>query len=367
MRHPSRVQTALWGGVFLALAVLLWLLAPILTPFAVAAVFAYLCIPAVETLVRRRLPRTAAVLLVMGALSLALVALVLILVPMIYREAVLLTQKLPSAIDLLDAHVARLSGRFDMELRLDAAQFREWAEQFFSGTQSVLPALSKHISQGSMAVASLVANLILIPIVTFYLLLEWPRITAGLARVLPRPWLPRAQKTVSAINHVLAQFCRGQGAVMLILAVYYSVGLWLAGLDFALPVGVLTGLLIFIPYVGFGFGLLLALLAALLQQTAGWEPVIGVAIVFGLGQLIESFVLTPYLVGERIGLHPLAVIFALLAFNQLFGFVGILVALPASAALLVGLREIAPAWLASPLYLGRDSTDEPSSNAKNTP
>jgi predicted PurR-regulated permease PerM len=138
---------------------------------------------------------------------------------------------------------------------------------------------------------------------------------------------------------------------MLLLAVFYSIGLWFAGLKFALPVGVITGLLVFIPYVGFGGGLILAIVAALLQG-GGWAPLIGVAVVFGIGQLIESFLLTPYLVGERIGLHPLAVIFALMAFGQLFGFVGVLIALPASAAILVGLREVREAWLASHLYRG---------------
>jgi predicted PurR-regulated permease PerM len=156
---------------------------------------------------------------------------------------------------------------------------------------------------------------------------------------------------VDAIDAVLAEFMRGQLSVMAALAVFYSLGLWIAGVDYAVPLGLLSGLLGFIPYVGFSTGLALALLVSTLQFQ-GWPPVIGVAIVFGVGQILESFVLTPWLVGERIGLHPLAVIFALMAFGQLFGFVGILIALPASAALLVGLREVRRLYLASDLYQG---------------
>ncbi|MCL1825851.1 MAG: AI-2E family transporter [Betaproteobacteria bacterium] len=350
--RPLHLQTAAWAGFALALAALLWLLAPILTPFALATVFAYLCNPAVDALARRRLPRPAAVLLVIAGLGLVFTALALVLLPMLYSKAVMLAQRLPKLIELFNEHASPLLNKyFDIQLQLESAQFHAWIGQFLDGAQDLLPILLRHIGQSSMAIAAIFINLTLIPIVTFYLLQEWPRIIAGLSRALPRPWLPRAQRITTGIDTVLSQFCRGQVSVMLLLATYYSVGLTLAGLDFALPVGVLTGLLTFIPYIGFGGGLVLAVLSALLQGS-GWEPLIGVAIVYGIGQLIESFILTPYLVGERIGLHPLAVIFALLAFGQLFGFVGVLIALPASAALLVGLREIASAWFASPVYLG---------------
>ena len=368
--RPLHLQTAAWTGVALALFALLWLLAPILTPFALGAIFAYLCNPAVNALVRRRLPRTAAVLLIVGILALMLTALAFVLLPMLYHKAVTLVQRLPGLIDLFNEHTSpMLKEHFGVQLQLDPTQFRTWLRQFLDNEQDLLPVLLKHIGHRGMVIAAMLVNLILIPFVIFYLLQGWPRIISGLFHALPRPWLPHARRITTEIDHVLAQFCRGQVSVMLLLAVYYSVGLWLAGLDFALPVGVLTGLLIFIPYVGFGSGLVLAVLSALLQG-GGWEPLIGVAVVYGIGQLIESFALTPYLVGERIGLHPLAVIFALLAFGQLFGFVGILVALPASAALLVGLREVAQAWFASPVYLGLDDqngTDPPKNVEKPAP
>jgi predicted PurR-regulated permease PerM len=194
-------------------------------------------------------------------------------------------------------------------------------------------------------------NVLLTPLLLYYLLQDWPRLMARFDAAIPRPWHGAAKRILGQVDAVLSEFLRGQIMVMLILALYYGVALWLAGVGAAVPVGVLTGLLIFIPYVGYGVGLTLALLVAVLQFQ-GLEPVIAVAAVYGLGQLVESFLLTPYLVGERIGLHPMAVIFALLAFSQLFGFAGVLIALPASAALLVGLREVRALYLRSRFYRG---------------
>ncbi|MBR0568500.1 AI-2E family transporter [Azoarcus sp. L1K30] len=355
--RADRLQTAAWAGGALALIGLFWVLSPILAPFVVAAVFAYICDPAVNWLVGRRMPRAAAVLLVIVGLGLILVTLTLILMPMLYREAVTLLRRLPDLIELFNLRISPLlQARLGVDLQLDSAQLREWMTQHWESAQDLVPIVLGHLKTGGMAVVGVLANLFLVPVVMFYLLQEWPRIVNGLQHVVPRPWIARTMHVIGDVDSVLSEFLRGQLSVMLLLAVYYSLGLWLAGLKFALPVGVITGLLVFIPYVGFGGGLILAIVAALLQG-GGWSPLIGVAVVYGLGQLLESFLLTPYLVGERIGLHPLAVIFALMAFGQLFGFVGILVALPVSAALLVGLRELSAAWFSSRLYLGeRDDT-----------
>jgi predicted PurR-regulated permease PerM len=194
---------------------------------------------------------------------------------------------------------------------------------------------------------------VLIPVVLFYLLMEWRRFTTLQVNLVP----PRMRSVVDSFTHeaddVLGQYLRGQLLVMAALAVYYSVGLMLFGLDLALPIGVFTGLAVAIPYVGFGLGLVMALLAGFLEfsaQTGHVSALVMVAVVYGLGQLIESFVLTPRLVGERIGLHPLAVIFALLVFGHLLGFVGVLIALPLSAVLLVGMRRLRSAYLDSALY-----------------
>jgi predicted PurR-regulated permease PerM len=192
---------------------------------------------------------------------------------------------------------------------------------------------------------------VLIPVALFYLFADWARVVSQVIALVPARFRPGVDGFVGEVDEVLGQYMRGQLTVMVILAVFYSVGLALFGLDLALPIGVFSGLAVVIPYLGFGVGLVLALVAGLLQFVA-WKAALMVAVVFGLGQLLEGFVLTPRLVGERIGLHPLAVIFALLAFGQVFGFVGVLVALPASAILLVCLRRARERYLASRLFTG---------------
>ncbi|HAT30652.1 MAG TPA: AI-2E family transporter, partial [Janthinobacterium sp.] len=202
---------------------------------------------------------------------------------------------------------------------------------------------------GGTAVLGWLATLVLIPVLLFYLLLDWHHMLARVAGAVPRRWLGQTLGMAREVDTLLAQYLRGQLLVMLVLAVYYSVALMAAGFDVALPVGIITGLLVFIPYLGFGLGLILALIAAVLQFS-DWSGVISVAVIYGCGQVLEGFFLTPRLVGERIGLNPLAVIFALLAFGQLFGFVGVLLALPASAILMVAFKHLRRHYLRSSFY-----------------
>jgi predicted PurR-regulated permease PerM len=203
---------------------------------------------------------------------------------------------------------------------------------------------------GSVALA-LIGNIILIPVVLFYLLLDWDVVVTRVRALVPPRWRAGVDDFLLECDGVLGQYLRGQLSVMVVLAVYYTLALRFFGLELALPIGVFTGLAICVPYLGYGLGLVLAALAGVLQMAL---PQVGLmlAVVYGLGQLIESFFLTPRLVGERIGLHPLAVIFALLAFGQTLGFVGVLLALPASAVLLVGWRRLCAFYLNSRLYLG---------------
>ena len=196
---------------------------------------------------------------------------------------------------------------------------------------------------------ALLVNLALIPVVMFYLLRDWNMILDRIDDLLPRRWRPKVRTIGHEIDGVLGEFLHGQLLVMVALAIYYSVALSIARLDHALAIGILTGVLVFIPYVGFGLGFMLGMLAAILQWN-GWPGFLAVVGVYGFGQLLENYVLVPFLVGDRIGLHPLAVIFALLAFGALFGFAGVLMALPVSAALLVGLRHVRRAYVASPVY-----------------
>ncbi|MBP9217887.1 MAG: AI-2E family transporter [Sterolibacterium sp.] len=352
--RADRLQTLLWGGLGLALLWLMYQLGPILTPFLLAGILAYICAPPVEVLVRRRVPRFVAVVLVMLLFILLLVTLALILVPLVREESRQLMERLPEGLALWNQQCAPwLKAHFGLNsvVTLDPETLKKFLAEHRDSAHGLLHSLLPSLKVGGLAVLGLLTNLMLTPVVMFYLLLDGRGILQRVEALVPRDWHGHTLRILTNIDAVLAEFLRGQIAVMLSLAVYYSLGLWLAGVNFALPVGILTGLLIFIPYLGYALGLILALLVALLQFD-GLAPILGVAVVYGLGQGLESFALTPWLVGKRIGLHPLAVIFALLAFGQLFGFFGILLALPASAALLVALRELGGVYFASSFYQG---------------
>ena len=348
----DRKQTLLWAGVGLAIVALLWLLGPVLSPFMLGLVLAYIFEPLVERLNRRGMPRTLAVVFVILFVISLVVGLILILVPVIQQEVRMLVQRLPAYLTAAhDQLVPWVKNHLGITLQLDVNSLRGFITKNWSSAQDYAMVALEYVTSQSAVIVGVVANVLLTPVVMFYLMRDWKSLRQRVGSFIPRPWLERTLKIVDEIDGVLAEFLRGQLSVMAALAAFYGVGLWIAGIDYALPLGLLSGLLGFIPYVGFSTGLLLSLLVATLQFQ-GWPPVIGVAIVYGVGQVLESFLLTPWLVGERIGLHPLAVIFALMAFGQLFGFVGVLVALPASAALLVGLREVRRHYLASRFYQG---------------
>ena len=351
--QANRLQTALWLSAGVAIVALLYALSPILAPFMLAAILAYICNPITDRLTRCRLPRIVAVCIVMLALGAAIAGLVLIALPLLYDEAIILATRAPEALRQANEQLAPwLKQHFGLKLRFDPASLQKYAVGNWDAIQPMLERLFGSLKIGGVALIGWIVNLVLAPVVMFYLLLDWHHIVDRLGALIPRPWQAKLGSLSLDIDAVLSQYLRGQFLVMLILAAYYSLALWIAGIPSALPLGLITGLLIFIPYVGYSIGLALALLVATLQF-AGWEPIIAVAVVYGIGQVLEGFMLPPFLVGERIGLHPLAVIFALMAFGQLFGFIGVLAALPASAALLVGLREIRRLYLASSLYQGQ--------------
>lgn len=351
-QSADRLQAIAWIGLGLAILWLFYQLSPILAPFLLAAILAYICDPLVERLEAWRVPRTLGVAIVMLLLAVLLVLLVFSLMPLVRQEALQLAERLPGAIALFNERTGPwIRERFGIALQLDGATLRQILADNQGSLQELAAKLFASLKIGGLALFGLLANLLLAPVVMFYLLRDWKGILDRLESLIPRGWHDRSMKLLNDVDAVLAEFLRGQLSVMLLLAAYYSLGLWLAGVDFALPLGILTGLLIFIPYLGYATGLVLALLVAALQFE-GWGMVIGVLLVFGIGQMLESFLLTPFLVGERIGLHPLAVIFALMAFGQLFGFFGVLLALPAGAALLVGLRELRGAYLKSTFYQG---------------
>jgi len=349
---PAQRQSLSWLALALLVGLALWLLAPVLTPFIVAAVLAYVLHPMVERLARRRVPRVLAVLLVEVVALLALLAVMLLLVPVLLKEVPLLKAQLPALLDRLDQTIAPWLRQFDIEVSLDMAGLKTWLSQLVDerGDAWLAAALNSARIGGSVLL-SVVGNAVLVPVVTFYLLLDWNARVAQLMALVPPRLRAHTDGFLNECDDVLGQYLRGQLLVMLVLAAYYAVALAIAGFDLALPVGVFTGLAVFVPYLGFGLGLGLALLAGLLQFGT-LAAVAWVGLIYGAGQLLESFALTPRLVGERIGLSPLAVIFALLAFGQLFGFVGVLIALPASAVAVVAGRRIRASYLSSRLFTG---------------
>lgn len=350
----GRWHAAMWLSVGVAFLFLLYLLKPILLPFLLAGILAYIGNPLVDRMQQAKLPRVLAVVVFLLFMAGLLTGLALIILPLLIEETQILMARLPDALALANEKLAPwLRERFGIRLRFDPASLRKLATNNWDSVQAILEQLLQSLRIGGIALIGLAVNLLLTPVVMFYLLVDWHVLRERAGTVIPLSWRAKVSQIMGDIDAVLSQFLRGQVMVMAALAAYYSIALWIADIPSALAIGLTTGLLIFIPYLGFAMGFALALLVAVLQFS-GWEPIIAVLIIYGIGQVLESFLLTPYLVGERIGLHPLAVIFALMAFGQVFGFFGVLLALPASAALLVGLREVRQLYFASPFYRGSE-------------
>ena len=345
-------HTITWVVFSLVVALVMWLLSPVLMPFIVAAVLAYVLQPLVERLARRRVPRAFAVTVVEIAAIVVVLAVVLLIVPILSKQLPLLREQIPLLADRANTQLSPWLARFGIDVALDTASIKAFVLKYLDANleEWLITAMSSARIGGSILLA-LLGNLLLVPMVLFYLLMDWNNLFARIACLIPPRLRDRVRSFVTECDATLGQYLRGQLLVMVALAVFYSVGLALFGFDLAVPVGVFTGLAVFIPYVGFGLGLVLALISGVLQFT-GWHGIVGVAVVFGIGQVIESFVLTPMLVGDRIGMSPLTVIFALLAFGHLFGFVGVLIALPVSAVMVVAVRRLRETYVESELFRG---------------
>jgi len=354
----AQKQIFSWLGIAGLLALLVWGLAPVMLPFVLAAILAYVLHPLVERLAGQRqgrtwkVPRVLAVLLVSVFACLAAAALLLLLVPVLLQGLEELRKQLPGLGELIQEHLVPWLRRLGLGLPFGPEGWRAFAKEHLgANSEQLLLATLASARIGGSALVALAGYLVLVPVVLFYLLMDWPRLMAMGMELVP----PRVREAVAAFateaDAVLGQYLRGQLLVMGVLAVYYSGSLLLLGFQLAIPVGVFTGLAVFVPFVGFALGLILALVAALLQF-GSWYGVAAVAVVYGVGQVVESVYLTPRLLGERIGLHPVAVIFALLAFGHLLGFIGVLLALPLSAVAVVAIRRIRAAYLGSSLYAG---------------
>jgi predicted PurR-regulated permease PerM len=349
----TQKTTAAWCGIAAVMVLIVWLLGPVLTPFIVACVLAYALTPVVNKLDHAwggKIPRIVAVAIVEVVFIACVLAIALLIVPILAKEIPLIRERLPYLAEQLNGWLSPLLLNLGIQFTLDVASIKAFVLKYLSANfDDSLAAILNYLKVGGAVVVTLIGYAILIPVALFYLLLDWENFVKRAIEFVPRRFRAGYDSFMREADELLGQYFRGQASVMVILAAYYSIGLALFGLDLALPIGVFTGLAMFVPYVGFGIGLILALLAGLLEF-ASVKAIVMVAVVFGSGQLIEGLFLTPRLVGERIGLHPLTVIFALLAFGQVFGFVGVLIALPASAVLLVAIRRLKAKYLASDLY-----------------
>jgi len=350
---PGANHNAWWLLWLAAGAWLVYLLSPILTPFVVAALLAYLGDPLVDRLEARRLPRSVAVSVVFTVILGLMVLALLVLVPRVESQVSKLVIKLPVYLEWMKEnllpHLAAILP--EDALQLDSERLREALADHWSQAGGLLAGVWFSVSASGLALLGWLANLVLIPVLTFYLLRDWDVLMAAIQTLLPRGSAAVWTRLARESDEVLGAFLRGQVLVMFALGVIYTTGLWLVGLDFALLIGMVAGLVSFVPYLGLVVGILIAGVAAVLQFK-GFGELPAVAAVFIVGQLLEGTVLTPRLVGERIGLHPVAVIFAVMAGGQLYGFFGILLALPVAAVAIVLLRHLLATYRASSLYQG---------------
>lgn len=330
---------------------LVYLLAPILMPFALAALLAYLGDPLADRIEARGHGRTQAVAAVFAAMILATALLVLLVVPLLESQIEGLIDNLPNYLTWFNQKLAPwLRHNLGIQRRmLDLNQLTTMISQHWQQAGGVAATVLQSLSRSGMVLIHWLMNLLLVPVVAFYLLRDWDILVARIHRLLPRQTADTAARLAGEADEVLSAFLRGQFLVMLTMGFYYSVALWLVGLDVALLVGMLAGMLGFIPYLGAFVGISTSCLAALAQfQDSG--HLLPVLIVFGIGQMLEGTVLTPRLVGGKIGLHPVAVIFSALAGGQLFGFLGVLLALPVASVIMVLLRHAHDLYLGSAWY-----------------
>ncbi|MGH8079554.1 MAG: AI-2E family transporter [Lysobacter sp.] len=347
-----------WTALGVGACWLLWVLAPVLTPFVIAAMLGWLGDPLVDRLERTGRSRNTSVILVFTSMALLVLLILVLLVPLIERQITTLIVSLPRYRDWFTATaIPWLEQRTHLEISdwLDLNHLIELVRSNWERAGGVATTLLGYLSRSGFAVMAMIANIALLPVLTFFFLRDWDVFVDRVASLIPRDHLATASRLAKASSDVLGAFLRGQFLVMITLGVMYGIGLWAVGLDLGILIGIVAGLLTFVPYLGPASGIILGVVAALVQY-GDWKYVAGVLAVFGVGQVVESYWLTPKLVGDRIGLHPVAVIFAVLAGGTLFGFLGMLLALPIAAVINVLLRYAQERYTHSRLYAGDHPT-----------
>ncbi len=361
-----------WLVALLLAGFLIWKLAPILTPFVISALLGWLGDPLVDKLERAGRSRATSVGLVFLLIILLLTLFGLVLLPLLWEQFATLMDSVPQLANWVAAvAIPWMEQRFDMELAqyVDPGFIFTVIQGHWNEAGGIAATILGYLTSSGLALFSVVANIILVPVLTFYFLRDWDVMLGEVRNLLPRPSLPIVSQLARESDHVLGGFLRGQFSVMLALGGIYAVGLWLVGLNLGLLIGLVAGLVSFVPYLGAFVGVSIAVLASLVQHGDLMHLAL-VLSVFAIGQTLESFILTPWLVGDRIGLHPVAVIFAIMAGGTLFGFLGVLLALPVAAVAMVMLRFAHQRYRKSGLYgaeivvvetevRGSESTDTP--------
>lgn len=344
-----------WGLVALAVGWLLWLLSPVLTPFVFAAMLGWLGDPLVDRMQARSVPRNGAVIVVFAGMTAVALLALLLLLPLLQRQLATLFASLPHYREwLVGTALPWVEAKTGLELVgwLDPTRLFQLVRSHWEQAGGAAATLLGYLSRSGFALLGWVANLVLLPVLTFFFLRDWDLFVERAAALVPRDHAAVVARLARESSEVLGGFLRGQLLVMLALGVLYAVGLLAVGLDLGILVGVLAGLLTFVPYLGPTTVVVLGGVAAL-AQFGDWQHLVGVGVVFAVGQVIESYWLTPKLVGDRIGLHPVAVIFSVLAGGTLFGFLGMLLALPVAAVANVLLRYAHERYVHSRLYAGQ--------------
>jgi predicted PurR-regulated permease PerM len=354
MALPVRQQVTYWGIATVALLVVLYVMGDVILPFIVGGAVAYFLDPVADRLERMGLGRALATVLIFIVLILVVVLASLIVIPTLIQQATDLVQSAPRIVEQLRTFLAE---RFP-SVMVEGSALRNSLVSIGDTIQSRGAELLQGVLSSAAGVVNILVFLVVVPVVAFYLLLDWDRMIERIDDLLPRDHAPIIRDLAGQIDRTLASFVRGQGTVCLILGTFYAVALMVIGLQFGLVVGLVAGLLTFIPYVGALVGGLLSIGLALFQFWGEWWSIIAVALVFQAGQLVEGNILTPKLVGSSVGLHPVWLIFALSAFGSLFGFVGMLVAVPVAAVIGVLVRYALERYREGLLYRGLSGREE---------
>jgi predicted PurR-regulated permease PerM len=355
-----RRQISFWLVAALILALFLYIFSDILLPFVAGLVLAYFLDPVADRLQRIGLSRIMATVVILITFIVVLVLAFVILVPVLATQMAEFAGKLPEYLTRLQTLITSFDPQWlEQRFGVDAASLKEGLNSVLTSGFGLLTTVFTSIWSSGVALVSIVSLFVVTPVVTFYMLLDWDRMVATVDSWVPRDHVQTVRAIATDINTSTAGFVRGQGTLCLVLGAMYAVGLTLTGLNFGILIGLFAGLISFIPYVGSLTGLVLAVGVAFVQFWPDWTMVVAVAAVFFIGQFIEGNILSPKLVGKSVGLHPVWLMFSLFAFGALFGFVGLLIAVPAAAAVAVLVRFAIARYLESPLYKGHGAEPTP--------